>query len=80
MPLRQFALADLLFLKRELEFDQIKSNLYQVLDMNKDDDDTKIIKSVIHAFRSIAYNNHKNVHDLDVYLTYESLKANYHKV
>ena len=54
VPLNQFALADMLFLKRELEFDQIKSNLYQVLDMNKDDDETKILKSVIHSFRSIS--------------------------
>lgn len=42
--------------------------------MNKNYDETKVFKSVIHAFRSLALNNHKNIHDLDVYITYESLK------
>ena len=42
--------------------------------MNKNYDETKVFKSIISAFRSLAHNNHKNVHDLDVYLTYDSLK------
>jgi hypothetical protein len=67
-------------LRRELEFDQIKSNLYQVIDMNKDYDETKIFKSIIHAFRNLSVNGHKpGIADLDVYLTYESLKQNYAK-
>lgn len=72
-------LQDYLFLRRELEFDNIKSNMYQVIDMNKDYDETKIFKSIIFCFRQLSVNGNKNVHDLDVFLTFESLKEKYPK-
>lgn len=49
--------------------------------MNKDYDETKILKSIIFAFRQLSANGQKaNIHDLDVFLTYDSLKTHYPKL
>jgi len=46
---------DLRFLKRELELENIKSSLYNIVDLGKKkDDENKIYFSLVAAFRSLS--------------------------
>lgn len=59
LPLKQFPLMDLRFLRRELELENIKSQLYNIVDLsNKKFDENKIYLSLVNAFRSISQNGH----------------------
>ena len=88
MPLKQFPMMDLRFYKRELELENIKSQLYSIVDLKQMKfDENKVYFSLVAAFRSISSNGHvKNksdpgyVHDLDVFITLESMKTNYKQI
>ena len=70
-----------LFIRREFQFENIK-NLYGVIDSTKKDhDETKVFDSLILAFRQLSQNGQelnlndkKYVGDLDIFISYESLK------
>ena len=88
LPLNKFPMMDLRFYKRELELESIKTQLYNNPDLKQMKfDENKIFLSLVAAFRSISCNGHvKNkmdqsyVHDLDVFVTLESIKTNYKQI
>ena len=79
-----FPYQDILFLKREFMLENAKQ-LYGIIDLQQPFyEENKVWFSIIHAFRSLSANGHiSNIsdpsyqHDLDVYLTYESIKLHY---
>lgn len=79
---------DLRFYKRELELENIKTQLYNIVDLKQlKFDENKIYFSLVAAFRSISHNGHVHnktdpgyVNDLDVFVTLDSIKTNYKQI
>lgn len=83
LPFDEFPQADLQFLRREVQLENVKA-MYEIVDPTiKENEENKVWFSVISAFRSLSSNGHRKIgevgyaHDLDVYITYESIKASY---
>lgn len=86
MTVSQLPTIDQMFLRREHQYENMKT-LYQVTEISKRDlDENKIWFSVLDAFRNLSCNGHVKhhadpgyIHDLDVYITLQSIKENYPK-
>lgn len=83
----EFSFNDLEFLQREFQMDNTRM-YWGCLEPNKTEyDEIKIWNSVVHAFRLLSVNGTATtpidpnyIHELDAYITLESLKTNYPKV
>lgn len=82
-----FSFEDLGFLSREFQMDNMRM-YWGCLEPNKTEfDEIKIWNSVVSAFRQLSANGQATlpispayVHELDAYITLDSLKQNYHKI
>lgn len=75
-------------MKREIQLENMKGpDYYDIIDLsNTESDENKLWFSLIAAFRVLSCNGHAGLddpayeHDLDVYITYDSIRQNYPKM